>query len=248
MDKPNDEPLDKPEPDGQAKQSNYPKTRHSLIRRLQSDDPHVSILAIESFRQIYEEPIRLTLSRVCWEPELRGDLLQSFWERLVMKNPIRAFRGEGSFRGFLVKCLKTHVSDEFDKRNARKRGGSGRVSKSSDQDSEEKAVELPMDTADWERALNSDDWLRLTQPTTPADELEKAWIRAAIKSAAEDVRAAWKERDHELEFNVLLECLEAGEHGDLKAGAVKLNKSYDSIRQMNMTLKRDMQAALAWWQ
>lgn len=229
MDKPNDDAPDKPEKDEPGKSNLFPDTQSKLISDLRSSDSRQSRLALDKIAGIYEEAIRLTAMRLCFDREQAMNRAQSFWEMMFKKGHLSKFRGEGRFRGFLRECLRLHILSEV-----RREGREPEM--------------VSIDNPDWDVDLieaasaDADDRVNQLEP----EEVE-VYNKAARRAAVQDVKEAWTEKGHGVVFQALLKYRMEGKHGDLKATAESIQMSYDNLKQLHRKLKADLKAALAVW-
>jgi RNA polymerase sigma factor (sigma-70 family) len=104
--------------------SRFPTTRWSLVAAI--GDPHrkEARSALISLCENYWYPLYAYLRRRGYPADQAQDLTQEFFVRILEGRYLdRADPEKGRFRSFILTSLKFFVSDEEDRRNARKRGG-----------------------------------------------------------------------------------------------------------------------------
>jgi DNA-directed RNA polymerase specialized sigma24 family protein len=83
--------------------------------------------ALARLCQVYWHPLYAYVRRLGYSPHDAQDLTQEFFARLLEKNYLaQADESRGRFRSFLLVALKHFLANEWDKAQAKKRGG-GRI-------------------------------------------------------------------------------------------------------------------------
>jgi len=85
--------------------------------------------AFETLCQLYWGPVFSFVRRRVYDEEAARDLTQAFFARLLEKRAVKAADpGKGRFRTFLLASLKNFLHNEWERENAKKRGGGNVVS------------------------------------------------------------------------------------------------------------------------
>jgi RNA polymerase sigma-70 factor (ECF subfamily) len=146
-----------------AHQGVFVTTRWSVVLKAGCPDPIRSRAALEQLCRAYWHPLYHYVRRRGYRPEDAQDLTQSFFERLLERDALaKADPDRGRFRSFLLTSLKHFLSDEWDKMNARKRGGGQPV--------------LSLDFETEERRLT----IEPADPLTPEKVFEQRWAIALL--------------------------------------------------------------------
>ena len=100
-------------------------TRWTLIRHASSpEDDESGPVALADFCKNYREPLLAFAKATVSNREEAEDLIQGFFEKLLERNFLAAADpSRGRLRTFLLTCLKRHITDEYRKSAAAKRGG-----------------------------------------------------------------------------------------------------------------------------
>lgn len=112
-------------PGAQSSESpQFSTTQWSLVLAAGADTSKESRDALAQLCERYWYPLYAYVRRQGYGCEESQDLTQSFFARLLEKNIIRsADRTRGRFRCFLLASLKNFLANEWDRSQARKRGG-----------------------------------------------------------------------------------------------------------------------------
>jgi DNA-directed RNA polymerase specialized sigma24 family protein len=150
----------------------FPDTRWSIVMAAARDGEPAAHDALSLLFNSYWYPLFAHLrARGQSRPEAE-DLLQSFFIHLFEKRAFgRADRLRGSFRGFLIGCLKYFLANQREFDDAQKRGGNARM--------------VSFDSNDAEVRLLAD------QPSSSADdEFDRRWARLVMERSLEQLRVA----------------------------------------------------------
>lgn len=102
----------------------FASTHWSVVLAAGSASTECSRAALDQLCRAYWRPLYVYLRHKGHPPEDAEDLTQSFFAQLLEH---RAFEGldraQGRFRAFLLACLKNYLSNDYDKRQAQRRGG-----------------------------------------------------------------------------------------------------------------------------
>lgn len=107
----------------------FAETRWTLIFAVQqSDDTEVSARSMNEICLMYWYPLYAYVRRRGYTSTDAEDVVQSFFEKLIAKESLLGARPEtGRLRGYLLSALRNHMSDQWDKQSAIKRGGGAKV-------------------------------------------------------------------------------------------------------------------------
>lgn len=104
--------------------SSLATTHWSVVLAATQGESPAAAAALEELCRGYWYPLYAFVRRQGHGPEDAEDLLQGFFARFLEKDYLRQVdRSKGRFRSFLLAALKHFLANEWDKANARKRGG-----------------------------------------------------------------------------------------------------------------------------
>jgi RNA polymerase sigma factor (sigma-70 family) len=185
----------------------FPTTRHSVLRRIGSDDPLVREEGYDALITAYWKPVYKYV-RIRWhvEAEDARDVTQSFFTRAMEKDFFQTYDpSKARFRTFLRICLDAFVSNERRSAGRLKRGGRTVV------------LSLDFETADGE--------LRHHEPSTDSDLDEffyKEWVRNLFGLAVQALREKLENAGRGVCFGLF-------EHLDLSAGEAGQRPTYEEL-------------------
>lgn len=111
----------------------FPTTQWSMVLGARGHEASEANEALAELCQSYWYPIYVYIRRQGSGPDEAEDLTQGFFERFLGRNYLGDLTpGMGRFRSFLLASLKHYMANEWDRTQARKRGG-GAVSFSIDE-------------------------------------------------------------------------------------------------------------------
>lgn len=121
---------------------NFPTTSWSLVLAAKEPAAGVSGAALERLCELYWYPVYAYIRSRRGSPEDARDLTQEFFFRLLDKHYLAAIEApRGRFRWFLQSAVKNFLANEYDSRQAQKRGG-GHTFLSLDMDGAEQMYRL----------------------------------------------------------------------------------------------------------
>jgi RNA polymerase sigma-70 factor (ECF subfamily) len=104
--------------------SQFATTRWSIISAAADRDSPESRDALEALFTAYWYPLYVYIRRHGFSPEQAEDLTQEFFATLLEKDFFRGIdRSRGSFRSYLIACVRHFLANERDRAMAQKRGG-----------------------------------------------------------------------------------------------------------------------------
>ncbi len=167
----------------------FPKTRWSVVLDAQDADP----AALATFCRSYWAPLYSFARRKGMSVEDAEDLTQAFFEHLLSRDFLTSARRErGRLRNFLLGAFNNFATDEWRRAGARKRGGSDRV--------------VPMDFLLAEEQLARE----FRDGTNPELEYERAWARALLRRAVDELGATYARMGKQAVFQALEDQLVDG--------------------------------------
>lgn len=207
-----------------TRNSPFPTTSWTLIRRVQEADETAAAAAMEEICRHYWYPIYAFARRQRFSPADAEDLTQVFFQRLIASETLHAAREEkGRLRNFMLSLLKKVISNHHRAASAEKRGGSRGATISIDtHEAEELYTHEPAEVrADAERLF------------------ERAWAEGVLLAAEEKLKAEFAEGDNLQDFATLREYLPLG-HAPLPypEAAAKLGLSEPSLRMQISRMRK----------
>jgi RNA polymerase sigma-70 factor (ECF subfamily) len=107
-----------------AEASSLATTHWSVVLAAAHGQSPAAAAALEELCRGYWYPLYVFVRRQGHGPQDAEDLLQAFFTRFLEKDYLSEVdRSKGRFRSFLLAALKHFLANEWDKANARKRGG-----------------------------------------------------------------------------------------------------------------------------
>lgn len=205
--------------DSQATQARFAQTRWTLVLEATSPDARE---ALNQLCQIYWPPVYALIRRQGFSPSNAADLAQDFFVHVVHDGALEGVAKEkGTFRSFIQKSLKNFLCNEYDRANAKKRGG-GQVIVSIDAEAEEGHHSL-----------------ELTSREDPALLFDQRWARAMMDEVMAKLGQNYRADGKEAEFDRLQLYLTA-EPGDGVYAAISsaLGKKEGALRTALHRLRR----------
>lgn len=169
-----------------AAQPLFLTTRWTIVLGARNSSSTASMRALESLCQSYWYPLYVFVRRQGYSAHDAQDLTQDFFAKLLEKDYLRTVeREKGRFRTFLIVALKRFLLNEWDKRQAVKRGG--------------RLTHLSLDTD-----LAESRYLMESSESIPADHLyEKRWALTLLDQAMGRLRADYETTGRGAEFSHL---------------------------------------------
>jgi RNA polymerase sigma-70 factor (ECF subfamily) len=185
-----------------------------VVRRLQDGAEDERREAWEVICRGYWKPVYAWLRARGTSPEDAEDLTQEFFSRLHSREWLREVRSEnGKLRAFLLVLLKRQAANEWERRNAKKRGGG--------------AVMIPMDAGEAENS-----WQVLPADGASPDVIfERQWALQLLESVMNDLRAAYERNGKAGLFDELRDYLSGGSTEESYAApAARLGLSEGTVK------------------
>jgi RNA polymerase sigma factor (sigma-70 family) len=128
--------------DSSFQSKNFPSTLWTVVLHASRDEPAQVRAALAQLCQAYWYPLYSFVRRRGYSPHEAEDLTQAFFVQLLEKRGLERVDPElGRFRTFLLASLKNFLANDWDRAQARKRGG-GQTIVSLDQQSAESRYQL----------------------------------------------------------------------------------------------------------
>jgi len=146
--------------------------------------------ALATLCQTYWYPLYAYVRRQGHRPDDAADLTQEFFTRLLEKDWLAdVSRAKGRFRSFLLAAMGHFLANEYDKAQAKKRGGACRI------------VPLDIETAETRYSLEPSD------PVTPEQLYERQWALTLLDQVLARVQGQYAQEGKADLFAVLRPCL-----------------------------------------
>lgn len=200
----------------------FATTQWSIVVRAGKETGHEADAALARLCERYWLPLYAYARRRMGNVDEAQDLVQAFFARLLEKKAIAAASPErGSFRGFLLASLKNFLANEWDRGQARQRGGGNPV--------------LSLDVAAGESRLDCEP----AHDLTPARIYERQWaltlLDAVVRKIEAEFAAAGKTRQFELLKGAITGEASAPAY---EAVAAELGISEEAARQAASRLRK----------
>jgi DNA-directed RNA polymerase specialized sigma24 family protein len=176
-------------------------TRWSVVLAAQGKASRDAFRSLEELCRQYWPPLYAYVRHRGFAPHDAEDLTQAFFARLLAKEWLVGAKREcGRFRSFLLMALKRFMANEWDRSQARKRGGGCNV------------ISLDAEIAESVYAANA--------TSLPADSLyEKRWALTLLETVLQRLRAEHAAAGKLAEYELLKPCLTA-DRGDIRYEAL----------------------------
>jgi DNA-directed RNA polymerase specialized sigma24 family protein len=117
-------PAPEPPKDGHTHHAAFHTTRWSIVLAAQGKASRDAFQSLEALCRQYWPPLYAYVRHRGYSPHEAEDLTQEFFARLLEKEWLASAKREsGRFRSFLLMALKRFLANEWDRSQARKRGG-----------------------------------------------------------------------------------------------------------------------------
>lgn len=179
----------------------------------QGNDSEAAV-ALEELCARYWYPVYAFIRRRGHSAHDAEDLTQAFFADLLDRKVLgRAHKERGRFRSFLLACLNHFLNDEWDRKNAWKRGGRHQTFSLDEGDAETRYLQEPVDTA------------------TPEALFERRWTLTLLDRVLALLRAEYQAAGNGALFETLEPCLIASpEPKQLGIWAGALNTTEAALR------------------
>jgi RNA polymerase sigma factor (sigma-70 family) len=206
-----------------AQPSSMPETRWTLVQRVQSHgESKDALTALGDIMKIYWQPLYAYARRRGESPTDAEDMVQGFYEMLIHRGSIHSVNKErGRLRSFLLTALERFIIDQWQKRNAGKRG-SGKHQLS----------------LEHEEAENR--YLKETSHNLSAERLfDREWILTLLSRVMDSLSADYQRRGKQKVFEALSPSLEwHGNDESYGALAATLGLSENAVKQAVFRMRK----------
>ncbi len=218
-------PSDDERPDGGPR--DFATTRWSVVLAAGRRSLPEASAALEDLCQSYWYPLYVYVRRRGYTGDAAADLTQEFFSRLLEKNRLaQVDRRKGKFRSFLLASMKHFLANEWDKSQARKRGG-GRAPISIELSTAEAAYRLePVDEITAERAFERR-WA-LTLLDSVLHQLRAEYVAGGRKDLFDGIKGKLTHRDSADGYREIAANLKMSE-GAVKVAVHRLRKRYREL-------------------
>jgi RNA polymerase sigma factor (sigma-70 family) len=164
-----------------GRQGAWVTTHWSVVLSAQDPSSPGAAQALDTLCRTYWYPLYAYARRAGQDEHSARDLTQGFFARVLEKNYFgQADRKRGRFRTFLLTAFKNFAADEYDKANAKKRGGGVILEPLEVEAGEHRYVHEPVDRMDpeklyerrWALTLLESAWARLEKEFADAGKAE----------------------------------------------------------------------------
>jgi len=186
---------------------NFPKTNHSAIVAVRSDDPQQRRHAFAAILESYWKPVYKYV-RIKWRVnnEDAKDLTQGFFANAFEKNHLANYdAGKASFQTFLRTCVDGYVANQQKAQRRLKRGGEAEI------------FSLDFSGAESELALHPP-----AANLSPEEYFQREWTRNLFTLAVESLRLSYEQSANNVRFQIF-------EKYDLEDSPEKI--SYNSLAE-----------------
>jgi RNA polymerase sigma factor (sigma-70 family) len=181
-----------PPPSAPGASSSFATTRWSIVSAAQGDACGEAGAALEVLCRAYWFPLYAFARRQGQAPPDAQDLTQAFFARLLEKDYLQAAdRDKGRFRTFLLVAFKRFLANEWDKIQAKKRGGG--------------VVLVPLDSTFAESKYAADP----AEAQPPDRDYERRWAMTLLEQTLAELREEYAQSGRVSEFEQLKDYLTA---------------------------------------
>jgi len=200
--------------DSQQNQQYFVTTHWSVVLSAHGDSTRAND-ALSTLCKAYWYPLYAYVRRQGHAPHDAQDLTQDFFTRLLARQFLAAADpARGRFRSFLLSALKNFLANEWDRRNAQKRGGGQVLISIDDTNAESRYAMEPADN------------------TTPEKLFERRWATTLLDRVLARLRDEHAAQGKTELYSALKDCLtfesatapyaELGQRLNMSEGAIKV--------------------------
>lgn len=175
---------------GQVKRAAFLTTQWSMIRMAGGDDSPDSQKALERLCRRYWYPVYAFVRKFGLSAPEAEDLTQDFFYHVLRTNMFAtADASKGRFRTFVIQATKNFLSNDWKRRQTKKRGGGEAL--------------ISLDTEETERRYQ----LEMTDQQTPEKLFEQKWAREVITVGFEKLEKEYSKSGQSKRFKILRKML-----------------------------------------
>lgn len=207
---------------GINRSSEFPTTLWGLISKIGHTNVDEAAPALERLCQIYWYPLYVYIRRSGRDAHESEDLAQSFFVHLFENNALQQVDKErGKFRAFLMAALKNFLANDWDRRNAKKRGNPRQIISWEEAQIEERYRLEPVDSFSSERIF------------------ERRWALTLVERVFERLQQEYAEAGKQALYDLLQGQLTAQvEPGFYKEAAGTLGMSEGAVKTALHRMRR----------
>ena len=200
----------------------FATTRWTLVQQAGDSAHPDAAAALEYLCRSYWPPVYVFFRRKGLSEPAAADLTQEFFARVLEKGSFNHARRErGTFRTFLLACAKHFLANDWDRRNAQKRGGGVQV--------------IPID----HRKVEERYQVEPHHDVTPERLFERQWAWSVVQQALDRLETGAREAGRE---RMYAECRDVllGDRADVsyREIAARLSLSEGALRVQVHRLRR----------
>lgn len=200
----------------------FATTRWTLVQQAGDSSHPDAAAALEYLCRLYWPPVYVFFRRKGLNEPAAADLTQEFFARILEKGAFNQARRErGSFRTFLLTCAKHFLANDWDRRNAQKRGGGVQV--------------IQID----HRPVEEHYQIEPHHDITPERLFERQWARSVVQQALHRLETGIREAGRERMYGECRDLL-LGDRDDVsyREIAARLELSEGALRVQVHRLRR----------
>lgn len=204
------------------REAKFATTHWSLVISVGNADTDSSRSALEWLCKVYWMPLYAYVRRRVHDVNDAQDLTQAFFERLLEGNYLQdADPDRGRFRAFLLTSFKHFLANEWDKGNARKRGGGRKIL----------SLDFPAGDS-WHAGLSSGE---LDAETL----FERQWANTVLTRVMQKLQREQERGGHAKQFAELKQFIGGRSEGTNIAAVAPRLQMTDSAARMAVSRLRD---------
>jgi RNA polymerase sigma-70 factor (ECF subfamily) len=194
--------------------SEFNTTRWSVVRNAGATEEDVRREALRDLCEAYWYPLYAYLRRIGKDADRAGDLVQGLFAKLIENDGLaQVEKAGGSFRSWLITCLRNHERDVLDHEGALRRGGGVQV--------------LSIDIRDGEHRYGAEP----AGGVDPDAAFERAWAQQVLDNAFTALEEEYRTSGRTDVFDRLAEGLKSGQEAvDQERVARELGLSSVALR------------------
>lgn len=198
--------------DSSLESKNFPTTLWTVVLHASRDEPAQVRAALAQLCQAYWYPLYSFVRRRGYSPHDAEDLTQAFFAQLLEKRGLQRIDPElGRFRTFLLASLKGFLANDWDRAQARKRGGGQTIVSLDEKSAESRYQREP------------------SQDMTPERHFERQWAITLLDQVLDALRDEYHAEGKGDLFDEL-KTVFIGQPGNYADMAARLRRSEGAIK------------------